>query len=305
MHLYEQIKSHFIIPDAYSDWSNYRNHLTRMIIESTNQVSLPLSFHQGMTDRDLLPTLLILGAGACNDLNLADLSPHFSHITLLDEDSDAMQHALLQYDLTGDSHITCERTSLTGITEQDYMEFCDELSFFLAEHNDDITPMSFCRHAVSLVKQTLSNITYTDILEQSSYDHVCCFGVHSQLLAMYSYIFHAFDVNLRNGLFRNADASVCDNATALYMQTLKEWNDTLIPQINTQILECARQTAWFGLEIKRSTDSSPLTIEGARQAISDLQTRHLAITSHTTVWPFCPEDHLLYDMWIARVNLQA
>ena len=77
MHLYEQIKSHFIIPDAYSDWSDYRNHLTRMIIESTNQVSLPLSFHQGMTDRDLLPTLLILGAGACNDLNLADLSPHF------------------------------------------------------------------------------------------------------------------------------------------------------------------------------------------------------------------------------------
>ena len=226
MHLYEQIKSHFIIPDAYSDWSDYRNHLTRMIIESTNQVSLPLSFHPGMTDNDLLPTLLILGAGACNDLNLADLSPHFSHITLLDEDCDAMQHALLQYDLTEDSHITCECTSLTGITEQDYMEFCDELSYFLAEHNDDITPMSFCRHAVSLVKQTLSNITYTNILEQASYDHVCCFGVHSQLLAMYSYIFHAFDVNLRNGLFRNTDASVCDTATVLYMQTLKEWNDT-------------------------------------------------------------------------------
>lgn len=306
MHLYEQIKSHFLIPDAYTVWTPYRNHLTKMITESTNQVSLPLSFHQGMTDIDLLPNLLILGAGACNDLNLTDLAPHFSHITLLDEDNDAMQQALIRYDLTKDSHITCECTSLTGITEQDYMEFCDELSYFLAEHTGDITPMSFCEHAVSLIKQAQSETrNIPSISDGTSYDYVCCFGVHSQLLAMYSYIYHAFDVNLRNGLFRNIEPSVCDNATALYMQSLKEWNDVLIPQINTQILNCTRQTAWFGLELKRSDDPFPLTIEGASQAISDLQTRNLSIHSQTTIWPFYPKDHILYDMWLAQINLRS
>ena len=302
MHLYDQLQQHFIIPNAYDNWQSYREELTQLLIDETNQITLPLSFHANMEETDWLPTLLIVGAGACNDLDLRQLLPHYSHITLLDSNSDSMQQALHTYHLTDCSDISCLSESLTGITDEHYMELCDELQFYLAENNEQITPQSFAEHAVTLVKEQLTHRLPCSLPEQS-YDYVCCFGVHSQILAMYSYIYHAFDVNLRDSIFRSYNASLCDTAETFYMNYLKEQNDQLIPELNTRLLSCATKTVWIGLEQQRTNDPNHSPIEGARQALEDLAARKLPLHTIDTIWPFYPAGNISYDMQIIEIPL--
>ncbi len=304
MHLYDQIKTHFVIPDAYTNWTDYRNALTQVIIKETEQVSLPLSFHASMAEDDLLPTLLVIGAGACNDIDLHALASHFSHITLLDSDTEAMQQALITYQLEDYPTISCEQTSLTGITDVHYRELCDELQFYLMEHNDTITPQTFAEHAISLIKEQLRADTLKNSpLSNQTYDYVCCFGVHSQLLSMYSYIYHAFDVNLRNSVFQSVNPKDCDKAVTTFMNYLKQQNNLWIPLLNTQILSCGKKAVWFGLETKKIPSAESSAIEGAYQAIADLQSRNLTIDAQTLIWPFYPKGNISYEMWLAKVIL--
>lgn len=302
MHLYDQLQQHFIIPNAYTNWKNYREELTQSLIKETNQITLPLSFHANMAETDWLPTLLIVGAGACNDLDLQQLLPHYSHITLLDSNSNSMQQALHTYHLTEHPDISCLSESLIGITDEHYMELCDELQFYLAESKEQLSPQSFAKHAVSLVNEQLAH-RHPFSLPERSYDYVCCFGVHSQLLAMYSYIYHAFDVNLRDSIFHSFDPSICDMAEANYMNYLKEQNDQLIPELNTRLLSCATRTVWIGLEQQRTNDSNHSPIEGARQALDDLAARKLPFHIRNTVWPFYPDGNISYDMQIIQIPL--
>lgn len=302
MHLYDQLQQHFIIPNAYSNWQSYREELTQLLIEETDQITLPLSFHANMEEAAWLPTLLIVGAGACNDLNLQQLLPHYSHITLLDSNSDSMQQALHTYHLTNCPDISCLSENLIGITDEDYMELCDELQFYLAEHKEHITPQAFAEHAVTLVKEQLAHrLSFS--LPEKGYNYVCCFGVHSQLLSMYSYIYHAFDVNLRNSIFHSIDPCLCNAAEAIYMNYLKHQNDRLIPELNTCLLSCADKAVWIGLEQQRSNDPDHSPIEGSQQAFEDLTSRKLDLHIRNTVWPFYPDGNISYDMQIIQIPL--
>ena len=302
MHLYDQLQQHFIIPNAYSNWQSYREELTRLLIEETDQITLPLSFHANMEKTDWLPTLLIIGAGACNDIDLKQLLPHYSHITLLDSNLHTMQQALHTYRVTDCPQISCKQESLIGITDEHYMELCDELQFYLTEERMEITPQSFAEHAISLVKEQLTDCQNFS-LPENAYDYVCCFGVHSQILAMYSYIYHAFDVNLRNGIFHATDPALCNQAESLYMNYLKSQNDLLMPKLNSALLSCAKKVVWIGIEQQRTDDISHSPIEGASQAFQDLTTRKLDLDIRNTVWPFYPDGNISYDMWIAKVTL--
>lgn len=302
MHLYDQLQQHFIIPNAYTNWQAYRETITNLLIEETEQITLPLSFHANMEETDWLPTLLIVGAGACNDMDLQQLLPHYSHITLLDSNADSLQQALHTYHLTDCPYISCQSENLIGITDEHYMELCDELQFYLAEHDGQITPQAFARHAVSLVTEQLSNIQNI-ALPKNTYDYVCCLGVHSQLLAMYSYIYHAFDVNLRNGIFQACDPLLCEQAENIYMNYLKQQNNLLIPRLNTALLECAKRAVWIGLEHDRIQDPLKAPIEGASQAFQDLFTRNLNITTRHTSWPFYPDGNISYNMQLMKIAL--
>lgn len=304
MHLYQQLKSHFTIPNAFTNWEPYRSHLTQLLINETHKVDLPLSFSPQMNPDDCLPTLLILGAGECNDLDLSALLPHFSRITLLDADEVGMQQALSIYNLNGCSKIICHCTNMIGIQDEDYMEFCDELQFYLAEEKSALSPQSFAQHAVYLVKEQLDRHVNTNYLAGISADYVACFGVHSQILAMYSYIFHAFDITIRKGMFCSVNTSLCQEAEHTYMNFLKQQNDLIIPKLNSQILACAKQAAWFGLETKRLENEDSSAIEGAWQAYSDLQNRNLPMEQHSLLWPFYPEQRISYDMQLIRITPQ-
>lgn len=297
MSLYDEIKSHFILPNAYTDWENYRNTLTDYLIAQTDQVSLPLTFHSGMKQTELLPTLAILGAGACNDLDLQRLSSHFCKITLLDYDSESMQQAFDTYHLEHTDTIECLPVSLNGITDSDYRDFCEDLQFFLREEKSCVTAAAFEAFALSLVDACYQKSRQAAIpLAPASYDYIWCFGVHSQFQAMFSYIYHVFEVNLGNTIFK--DTGVPSKA---FSTRLKEENNYFIPLFHDALLASARKAVFLGLENKRSGRKD--NIEGASQAISDIRSRDLKLTEGVILWPFCPTYSLSYEMLIQKIML--
>lgn len=151
MNLYDEIKSHFDLPNAFTDWTNYRNTLTGYLIAETDRIALPLSFSPDMDPSQLLPTLAIIGAGACNDLDLETLSHHFSQITLIDYDSAAMEKALSTYHLKNCPVIELLPLSLNGLYDSDYRNFCRQLQIFVKAAASTISFQTFQQHALSLL----------------------------------------------------------------------------------------------------------------------------------------------------------
>lgn len=297
MSLYDEIKSHFTLPNAYTDWEHYRNTLTDYLIAQTDQVSLPLSFYPGMKQTEILPTLAILGAGACNDLDLQRLSTHFSKITLLDYDTDSLQQALNTYHLEHTGTVECLPVSLNGITESDYRDFCEELQFFLREEKSHMTAVAFETFALSLVDACYKKSRQAAIpLAPASYDYIWCFGVHSQFQSMFSYIYHVFEVNLNNTIFKTDGVP-----SEAFSRRLKEENNYFIPLFHDTLLASARKAIFLGLEHNRPEKDG--AIEGACQAISDIRSRSLKLTESVILWPFCPADGLSYEMLIQKITL--
>lgn len=297
MLLYDKIKSHFTLPDAYIDWKNYRNTLTNYLITQTDQIALPLSFHPDMKETEILPTLAVLGAGACNDLDLECLSPHFSKITLIDYNYASMQKALDTYHLEHLSTIECLPVSLNGLTDSDYRNFCENLQFFIREKHTPLTLEAFETFALSLVDTCYKKSRQAVIpLTPATYDYIWCFGVHSQFQAMFSYIYHVFEINLRNTIFQ--DSSLPSES---FSDRLKKENDYFIPHFHDALLASAKKAVFLGLEQKRIENDE--AIEGAYQAVRDIRNRNLKLTESVILWPFCPADNVSYEMLIQKIKL--
>lgn len=311
MSLYKEIKQHFHIPEAFTDWEEYRNTLTDYLIHQTDSFEVPLHFTQGMTASKMQPSLLVIGAGACNDLDLARLIPHFSNITLLDSDKSALETAITNYHLEQCSNITLSVKSLNGLTDHDYQLFCEELSEFLRMQHlmgTPITTESFDDYACTLLQHFLSGCAnYSIPLPENSYDFIWCFGVHSQLQAMFSYIHRAFQINLQK---MYPDFNITKGTQ--FENMLKEENNRFIPVFHDALLRCARQKAFIGLEANKAllaadgltfslTNNAP--IEGAYQGLLDLESRNLNLKKSGILWPFRPFDNIYYQMQIEEITL--
>lgn len=307
MSLYQELKKHFTLPTAYEDWKDYRTTLTDYLITEVQEIDLPLSFHAGMSASDLLPRLAILGGGACNDIDLFALAPHFSDITILDQDEPAMRQALRQYHLEAAPHIHCEPLSFTGITEADYASFCDALQQYV-RCTASFKPEDFEAYSIHCLSALFEKKRQKEPpVLPASYDIIWCFGLHSQLLSFFSYCYHAFCVNLNHNLFRHDAVCIREDA---FQDSLCAVNAVLIPQINDRILHACRSAVYIGNELhtlRRNAANEyteiPGAVEGALQCIEDLRLRELPCEEHGILWPFLPAADLHYEMLIQKISL--
>jgi hypothetical protein len=73
--------------DNWSAFAPHRNRVTEMILNAARDRSADL-------DQTRLPTLCVLGAGNGNDIDFDKIADHYSEITLVDLDCDALQACL-------------------------------------------------------------------------------------------------------------------------------------------------------------------------------------------------------------------
>lgn len=202
--IYERFLQRSSRDDEFNDWAGYRAELTDYIIRKTAPGS----------------SLLILGAGKCNDLDLQKLAEHCGSITLSDYRPETAEEAFRQYGLepleqlgSAESSEQLESAQLesaapsaqlesaapsarlrfacadyVGITEEDYIEYTAKL-LGIMQRLGDMTGSSLEEIAgpqLIELRQTLEqiyerNAAYRIDLGGETYDYAVVAGVHSQL----------------------------------------------------------------------------------------------------------------------------
>lgn len=266
MNIYDQLKQLQIIPDAFENWAIYRNQLTDYIINNSEKDS----------------SLLILGAGPCNDYDLSKLCNYFGSVTLCDRDCDALDKAAISYNVNDKvSKIILDHV---GISDDDYRLMVDRLSgaMHMAANNDQFLEIAL------LLYEALFNDSISDSIPIGKYDYIACVGIHSQLISMCAWIWQTFSSTLNI-----EDERVYD--------FIKKQNDLIVRKFNDNILSAFGKSAFIGLESARENMEG--AIEGAHQAIIDLEAREgLIITEQYMTWPFSQLDGIVYNMKIMKVE---
>lgn len=313
--LYQQLRRQQMIPNAFENWRTYREALTGYLIELCR-------------DMDDSGTLAVFGAGRCNDLDLELLAAHFSHITLIDYDTAAMQDALQRYHFSENSRFSCISCDFVGISEEEYIHYTALLLEKLKKLREKTAPID-----PSMQKNTspvpAENILFQHLLQPleelyrsahahsfdfgcQHYDYSIAIGVHSQLASMPEWLWR--NVVSLYPLSRPtrcssliADEQIFDSNyfEEVIPERIKSENPFLTSRLTQAILTATRRRAFFGCETRvAGTEDS---IEGAWQTIDDLYKRQkrgeLELCSTALLhWPFLSDHHLTYELALFEVQ---
>lgn len=315
MQLYEQLKLHFTIPDAYTSWKDYRNLLTDRLIRMADEEELTIDrLKKEMTVCvSHKPTLAVLGAGRMDDLDLAAIRPYFSKITMVDQDRNAMEEALDRYGMTKDPDIVLEEASFTGIGESEYAAFCQSLETYISETDHMISVPELDMHCIALMQEILQD-TMTAAWNRKTYDYIWCVGVHSQLYAMPAYIYRYMWKQLEQDNRLEPVWQHMQPEESAFMEYLREQNAARIHVLHDEILCAAKHAVVIGCEVGRcehpyagvienpelpATDEQ--TIEGSRQCMADIDSRRLDVHNAMLCWPFYRVGNVYYDMLLREI----
>ncbi len=303
MSIYSQIKEKFVMPGAYSDWGEYRKQLTKLLSDNVTQEIVRYErIQEGFTGTKMKPvykdgglSIAIVGAGACNDIDLLELSEKFEHITLIDIDDAAMHSAVDWLPEVIRDRITIKKGSVTGITDADQEQFCSGILYKIKSQENCMKPEMYSMILLEEVMRLGSKL-YTDermlaengLLPVGGYDVVACIGVHSQLMSLLSYIVTVLTHNISEQMFQGEMPD-----TKKVMDYLKKMNSHIIPIVNSAILKSSNEKSVFGNEY-----DGKHPVEGAYQCIMDLRKRGLNISEQHLIWNFNPDRNVEYNMLI-------
>lgn len=278
MNLYDQLKALQTLEHAYTEWQDYRQLLTRMII---NEVPLGAQ-------------LAIWGAGRCNDLDLNQLIKHCDTIWLLDKDETAMGEALKQYGLTTCKKIKTRQCDFTGIGEGIYRAYADKLvtevrKKGLYTKTDDLVDcaLEFLSHVERDFNQRVLS------LGDKCYDYTVMIGVHSQLISMFDWIWQVVLQTI---------GAEDERVRAQIIQ----FNEKVIRKVNHALWQATRYEAIIGCEMGKVNQVG--TIQGAIQALEDIEETILRgkVSRKNRVyleWPFNRAQGTIYKMQLQILHI--
>lgn len=272
MNLYDQLLSLQEIPNAYRLWTEYRENLTEYIIKQLE--GEPQS-------------VLILGGGRSNDIDLKRLMPYVTHLTLWDKEEKAIHEARLKYDLVDHHKVSIVREDLLGIAANDYRFYAEALVQTVRKKgmNTSLEELSVvARTGIQKLEQKISVVDF----KEKQYDTIIMIGLHSQLFSMMDWIWQAIlqtlgkeEIQVRN--------------------YIKGLNEIVIPKLHEHMIKATRKQWIMGCEIGRIGREG--AIEGAYQGLRDLeQLRQNGLlqkkSEQQLIWPFEPSKEVFYEMLI-------
>lgn len=272
--LYDQLIELTKIPDAYSKWSIYRDEITRLIKDEC---------HGG--------SLLIVGAGECNDVDIHGLSEQFSSITLLDRSYD--NNIVLDVKNAINNKVTYVSEDLLGISDSSYRMLCEACQDYIAFNINRFSISAFADRYMTLAENMYKEARPLRSMKKGQYDNVVCIGVHSQINNMLAWIWDAYEAALGQH-----DARVHNY--------IRKKNDTIIPEINDYLFSVADKKLIIGAEQSRvGMDGA---VEGAHQCILDVQRRlqnysYIDVNLSVMDWPFDLEQGKVYQMLVSSISL--
>lgn len=201
---FERIRKTSKINLAYSLWEDYREKLTEQIIEVSKGSE----------------SIVIVGAGYSNDIDLALINECYKEITLLDIDVDSMKEACKQYGLE-ENQVDIYQYNLTGINDQDYILFEKLLS-------ENATALDITLFIDNLKKKIL----YYNSDFMREYDVCVCCGVHSQLVVMFANLLYVY----RNNYNIDDRNIIIDSIKEISQAACRKLNDFMLEVANIIVI---------------------------------------------------------------------
>ena len=272
--LYDQLLELQNIPHAYEEWAAYRAALTDFIVGHTRAGA----------------SVVIIGAGACNDFDLKRIAAHFSQTLLLDRNEAALRSGL-ERQAAASGTIRMIRADLLGISDATYRAMCDALLHELRGQllRGEDKPGEIERIFLARMQDAFQTRQPCDFMQgEAVADYVVCCGVHSQLIGMFPQM---------AGVYRNhsnLDTGRIDAAA-------RAMNAVIAQELNTSLLRLAGVGVILGLEKARL--GMPGGIEGATQAFQDIENRNARVVNQTTLlWPFDGAQGKIYETKIMEIE---
>ena len=282
MSIFEEVKNKFVLPNANSDWEEYRKMLTDTVIRYAEKCHAK--------------SVSIIGAGHCNDIDILRLSQAFDKIYFVDYDLEAMNEAVGRNLKNGNEKIETRNVSLTGFSEKDISDFYDNVIRDIRLCGRNINKDSYRRivsQRMDALEAKTTNLRdhLASVLPKS--DITVCNGVFSQLFSGICFFINSCSASL---LELVPDAI---SITMMVEERLKSLNDKVVPVITEKIRESANEYSIFGNE---HSETKP--VEGACQCIREISASDNICEEFKTVWDFNMNEDVKYEMLIQIVALK-
>ena len=290
MRVYQQIRDKFIMKNARKDWAGYRDRLTDLvsglIVEMQPRMSAdPVSF-----------SVMIVGAGRCNDIDLQRLAVSAENVILLDVDREAMQQAVMALPEELRPKVECRVASVTGISEGDLDAFCDDMLSFARFAGRKLTMESLRRQLMSGLDGLADRLVRKEedligILPEASADVLVCCGVCSQFFSTLSFFIRSLLHSLQEIL---PGTDILENEVN---DRIRRMDDHVIPIVNRALRRTAREAIVYGNEYMPDRP-----VEGAHQCIEDVREQMRPEEMHL-IWDFNRAEGITYDMLIQVIRV--
>lgn len=268
MTVYDALEKRHVMPRAWDDWADYRKAWSDWIIAHCKWDT----------------SILIVGAGACNDYDLDHFTKFFGKVLLFDMDEASMQEAKKRVPVARRDKIQLFTGDFLGITPQAYQEFCREIQEEI-NHRGKLTDITeLAQTALPLVEKL-----YTDAkknrekLTLPQADYVAVSGVHSQVNHMLPWIWQAY-------------MQALGQREEMIFQRISQENARIMHEMNDKLLAAAGQKLFAAAEKARV--GVPGGVEGAWQALEDLKKRaDVPIAdSKKFAWGYDLRQNMIYEM---------
>ncbi|MDD7177807.1 MAG: hypothetical protein SPG09_07900 [Lachnospiraceae bacterium] len=268
MTVYDALEKRHVMPRAWDDWADYRRAWSDWIIAHCKWDT----------------SILIVGAGACNDYDLEHFTKFFGKVLLLDMDEASMQEAKKRVPVAHRDKIQLFTGDFLGITPQAYQEFCRKIQEEI-NHRGKLTDITeLAQMALLLVEKLYADAKKNrEKLTLPQADYVAVSGVHSQVNHMLPWIWQAY-------------MQALGQREEMIFQRISQENARIMHEMNDKLLVAAGQKLFVAAEKARV--GVPGGVEGAWQALEDLKKRaEVPIAdSKKFAWGYDLRQNMIYEM---------
>lgn len=269
--VYDRLREWQTIPGAYEMWAAYREALTGEILQAKKEKG---------------GRALVIGAGACNDLDLRRLLEAFDTLTLCDREEVWMREGIKRQLGAETERISYVQADFLGISDENYRSFCEVLQAQVNLYGKDKSVSELSIEALKMIEDFYEDAQST-FSKDENWDMIILCGFHSQFNNMLAWIWDAYCQAL--GTRENK-----------VFQRVSEETAKRVKELHTWALGHA-DVVFFALENSRI--SVPGAVQGAYQGIRDLLDRAnsntIALTEYDSlIWPFDQRQGIFYEMRI-------
>ena len=268
MTVYDALEKRHVMPRAWDDWADYRKAWSEWIIARCKWDT----------------SILIVGAGACNDYDLEHFTKFFGKVLLFDMDEASMQEAKKRVPVARRDKIQLFTGDFLGITPQAYQEFCRKIQEEI-NHRGKLTDITeLAQTALPLIEKLYADAkAIREKLTLPQADYVAVSGVHSQVNHMLPWIWQAY-------------MQALGQREEMIFQRISQENARIMREMNDKLLAAAGQTLFAAAESARV--GVPGGVEGAWQALEDLKKRaEVTIAdSKKFAWGYDLRQNMIYEM---------